>query len=180
MSNHTRNLAVFIPALLFATLIALLFKEEPVKDYHVAPTPEIVVTLDSEAVVAQIQSTTTTSTITTIPPTTTSSTVVIQSVQKAQPQPVEVPSGEIESLIMARWGPEHGPKAVAVARCESGLNPQASNGSHHGLFQISKRWHEARVNRMGYSFEQMYEAQPNIEVAYAIWSEQGWRPWTCA
>lgn len=69
--------------------------------------------------------------------------------------------------------------ALRVAKCESGFNPRATNGSHRGLFQISTRWHAARTQRMGYTLEQLWEVGPNISVALAIYNEQGPGPWQC-
>lgn len=69
--------------------------------------------------------------------------------------------------------------ALRVARCESRFNPGATNGSHRGLFQISIKWHAARIQRMGYTLDQMWEVGPNIAVALAIYEEQGGGPWEC-
>lgn len=115
-------------------------------------------------------------TTTTLPPTT--STTRARRVQRPAPAPAAY--GEVEALILATWPPSEGARAVRVARCESGLNPRATNGSHWGVFQISKRWHQARAERMGYTWEQVAtQAGPNIAVAHALWLDQGWRPWTC-
>ena len=81
--------------------------------------------------------------------------------------------------IRAAFGPA-GEKAVAVAKCESGLRPGARNGPHAGLFQVNTAIHAARIKRMGYTVAQMFQAGPNIAVARALYAESGWRPWTCA
>lgn len=123
---------------------------------------------------------------TTAPPETTTSLMPTPSTTTTaapapEPPPAPpTPAGEVEALILRYFGPAHYDKAVAVARCESGLNPRAYYAGHAGIFQIAERWHRARVERMGYRWEQMYEAEPNIHVAHTIWTEQGWRPWTCA
>lgn len=96
-----------------------------------------------------------------------------------EPSEPTVASGDVEAAICTAWGDECGP-AVAVARCESGLRPEARNGNHAGLFQVNVRIHAGRIARMGYTTAQMFEAEPNIAVAHALWAEQGWRPWTCA
>jgi hypothetical protein len=72
-------------------------------------------------------------------------------------------------------------QAIRVAHCESTLRPDAvsSGGGNWGLFQIN-RVHRARVEAMGYSWDQMLYAYENSRVAADIWAEQGWRPWTCA
>lgn len=88
-------------------------------------------------------------------------------------------AGSVEAAICEAFGDQCA-KAVAVARCESGLRPWARNGPHVGLFQVNVYIHGARIHRMGFSVAQMVEAGPNIAVARALWLEQGWRPWTCA
>jgi hypothetical protein len=101
-----------------------------------------------------------------------------------QPIPVAVPEApdglsDIEWAIHEAFGPA-GAAAVAVARCESSMDPTAANGPHAGLFQLSATWHQGRAARLGYAWSQMYQAVPNITVAYDLYSEQGWTPWTCA
>lgn len=66
--------------------------------------------------------------------------------------------------------------AVAVAREESHFDPKAYNPEGHngcngsyGIFQISC------VH--GYSEEEMYDWERNIEIAYKIWKREGWIPW---
>lgn len=72
-------------------------------------------------------------------------------------------------------------QAIRVAHCESTLRPEAVSpgGGNWGLFQIN-RIHRARVEAMGYTWDQMLMPYQNAQVAAAIWSEQGWQPWTCA
>lgn len=72
-------------------------------------------------------------------------------------------------------------QAVRVANCESTLNHAAVSpgGGNWGLFQINTV-HKARVEAMGYTWDQMLLPYENARVAAAIWAEQGWRPWTCA
>lgn len=63
--------------------------------------------------------------------------------------------------------------AVAVARAESGLNPNrlSYSGCCKGVFQIHSV-HIAKFNGVS-----MYDTHKNIDVAYQIYSEQGWQPW---
>jgi len=90
------------------------------------------------------------------------------------PRPRTVPE-----LIDVHFGAA-APKARDVAWCESRYDPKAlSSGGHVGVFQLS-RVHEGRANRLGYSWSEMYEAEPNIVVARDLQAEQGWRPWSCA
>ena len=70
-------------------------------------------------------------------------------------------------------------QSIAVAGCESTFDLQAiSRTNDYGLFQIN-RIHERRVTAMGYRWSQMLELRPNADVAFAIYREQGWRPWSC-
>lgn len=66
-------------------------------------------------------------------------------------------------------------KALAVAKAESNLNPDAYNPEWHkgcqgsiGVFQIACL-HDDN--------EKLYNAEYNIQRAYEIWKEQGWQPW---
>lgn len=109
---------------------------------------------------------------------------------RSRPRPAPVPAGRraggdvphgtyITDAICQAFGPECG-KAIAVAHCESTLNPRAVNGQFRGLFQVGVRIHAARIARLGYTPDQMLEVGPNIAVAVDLRREQGWRPWECA
>jgi len=73
-------------------------------------------------------------------------------------------------------------KAVRVAKCESGLDADAVSpgGANHGLFQINNV-HKAAVQRMGYSWSQIYDPYVNAKVARYIYNSAGgsWSPWGC-
>lgn len=63
--------------------------------------------------------------------------------------------------------------------CESGGDPRAiSSAGHRGLYQIGYV-HIERIMRLGFTWDDMLIAGPNIAVAYDLQSEQGWDPWTC-
>ena len=72
-------------------------------------------------------------------------------------------------------------KAVAVAKCESGLNPKAVSpgGANWGLFQINKV-HEKTLNAMGYKWSQITDPVVNSKIARKIYDSSGWRAWSCA
>lgn len=57
--------------------------------------------------------------------------------------------------------------------CESGGDPNASNGESIGLFQIHYPSHRDKVE----SRQVLFDPATNIRVAYEIWSEHGWSPW---
>jgi hypothetical protein len=60
-------------------------------------------------------------------------------------------------------------EALAVARCESGLDPGAvsPDGQNIGVFQVNviHGWHPGLAE--------------NVAKAYAIYVDQGWGPWSC-
>jgi hypothetical protein len=92
-------------------------------------------------------------------------------------------SGQVVSIIQSVFGP-YADAAVAVARCESGLNPSAVNptpigGSHAtGLFQILYPSTWSTTSQAGNS---PYDAQANTRAAYDIFKRDGysWREWAC-
>lgn len=78
--------------------------------------------------------------------------------------------------------PEAPDKAIAVAECESGLNPSAMSpgGQNVGLFQINRVAWADTVQRMGYSWDQMTDPYVNTKVARVVYdSSGGWGPWSC-
>lgn len=64
--------------------------------------------------------------------------------------------------------------AIALFYAESGLNPGRKSGTNdHGVAQINK-WYQR--NRIG--DRDLYNAQDNIDIAYEIYQEQGFKPWS--
>lgn len=83
-----------------------------------------------------------------------------------------------EAAIRAAWwdaSPAEQEDALEVARCESGLDPEARNGPHRGLFQLNERYHGWRVPA-GWPID---SSVGNAVAARALQREQGWRPWSC-
>ena len=67
--------------------------------------------------------------------------------------------------------------ALCVAQHESGFNRWAVGvADERGIMQL---WpgHIERIQRLGYSLQNMYEIRPNVEVAADLWRDQGWAPW---
>lgn len=105
-------------------------------------------------------------------------------VREAAP-PSEVPAirgagspvdGWIEALICSASWPCA--EALAVAWCESRLDPRAvsGDGANIGLFQINIV-HRARVDG---DVSRLLDAATNVRVAYDIWIDNGgWGPWSC-
>lgn len=89
------------------------------------------------------------------------------------PAPAPVPASSITGTICSfGWNCA---QAIAVARCESGLNPWAQNAGNYGLFQINSV-HARKFTNFWNSWMDPYG---NSQMAYQIWSVQGWSPWAC-
>lgn len=84
------------------------------------------------------------------------------------------------SLIKETF-PEDAERALAVAHCESGFNPNAYNGKNTngttdgGLFQINSS-HNARLEQLGLD---KWDPEDNVTFARMLYDEEGWRPWVC-
>jgi hypothetical protein len=87
-------------------------------------------------------------------------------------------TGSITGDILAVFGP-YGQSALAVARCESGLNPGAVNASSgaSGLFQfLRSTWAGT-----SYRYASPFNADANIRAAHEVFVRDGysWREWVC-
>ena len=93
------------------------------------------------------------------------------------------PEAEARDAIV-KWFPDWAEaKAIRVADCESGLNPDAVSpgGANWGLFQINRTSWESTVRSMGYSWSQMTDPYINSKVALHIYKAAGnsFNPWGC-
>ena len=83
-----------------------------------------------------------------------------------------------------RWDSPGTPdQAVAVADCESNLNPRAySSSGYAGLFQQSTRYWPVRADQWGQDDRSVYNARANIIVSVRMAHAAGsWSPWAgCA
>lgn len=87
--------------------------------------------------------------------------------------------GETRELIKKYWGADDS-EALAVAGCESHYDPHARNGSHYGIFQLSREYHEWRARELGYEWDRdVSDAGKNTRIAYHLWKDSGWGPWVC-
>jgi hypothetical protein len=99
--------------------------------------------------------------------------------QKAAAQHVTVPqSAAVASMINQAFGSDAA-AAMAVASCESGLNPNAYNGSSgaSGVFQfLPSTWRTTPY--AGYS---PFNAWANVNAAYSVFVRDGhsWGEWSC-
>lgn len=94
------------------------------------------------------------------------------------PPPTQYHPGSIPDMINQVFGP-YGPAAITVARCESGLNPNAYNSSSAaGLFQILYPSTWARTSQAANS---PFDPMANILAAHEIFARDGysWREWSC-
>jgi hypothetical protein len=80
-----------------------------------------------------------------------------------------------------RWDVAGGPdKAVAVARCESRLNPRAYNpGGYAGVFQQATRYWPSRATNYGFPDYSVYNGRANVMVSVRMAHRGGWGPWSC-
>ena len=88
------------------------------------------------------------------------------------------PSGTVASMIDAAFGAYAG-QAIAVAECESGLNPGAYNASSgaSGVFQfLGSTWAETP-----WAGDSPFDAADNVAAAHWLFSRDGdtWREWSC-
>ena len=66
--------------------------------------------------------------------------------------------------------------AYAIALAESGLNcKRTSNTSDYGLMQIHLPLHQWRFDKFGGNWDNCFD---NVKVAYEIYKEQKWEPWS--
>jgi LysM repeat protein len=99
--------------------------------------------------------------------------------------PIQVPlrGSSVENMIRQVFGP-YADAAIRVARCESGLNPDATNplsigGSHaSGVFQIL---YPSTWRGTSQAAKSPYNAWSNIVAAHEIFVRDGysWREWVC-
>ena len=54
---------------------------------------------------------------------------------------------------------------MAIIETESRFDPEAKNGQYTGLCQVGTKVHKGRIEKLGYTVEQMTEIEPNIHVA---------------
>lgn len=73
-----------------------------------------------------------------------------------------------------------GNAAVRVASCESGLNPQASNGgSYLGLFQQAAAYWPDRARTYGVAGQSAFNPRANVIVSAGMVAGSGWAHWSC-
>lgn len=91
---------------------------------------------------------------------------------------------EIKQLIRCaarHWRVPGGPdRAVAVARCESRLSPEAYNpGGYAGVYQQATRYWKGRARTYGFPDRSVYNGRANVIVSIRMAHRYGWSPWGC-
>lgn len=83
------------------------------------------------------------------------------------------------SLIHLYWGAQ-GADAVCIAEKESSLNQWAvgSTFGERGLYQIHPVHQGDYIPALGYTWDDMFQVIPNIDVAYSLYRDRGWSPWS--
>lgn len=84
----------------------------------------------------------------------------------------------IEEYICEKWGAYDCKTALAIARAESKINPEAYNINTNntidvGIFQINS----VHFSKDGCSLKDLVDEYKNVDCAYQIWEASGWHPW---
>ena len=91
---------------------------------------------------------------------------------------------EVAKLIrcaVERWSvPGGAEKAIAVASCESGMNPYRDGNGYGGVFQHSLYYWPERAARFGFANYSVYNGRANVMVAIQYAHTYGWGAWSCA
>ena len=98
--------------------------------------------------------------------------VVARAVADERPQP-HIHGLDTSSLISSYPWPQN--EAWDVMMCESSGDPTVSNsGESIGLFEIHYPSHWDKVE----SLEALFDPTTNVHVAFHLWEDQGWEPWS--
>lgn len=98
--------------------------------------------------------------------------------------------GSVEETIARAFPAAEVQRAVAVARCESGLRPDVVAGPNfdgsydHGLFQFNDagtlQGLLRTTGRDPGNLEPAYDPEWSAVAARMLWQRRGWQPWVCA
>lgn len=72
-----------------------------------------------------------------------------------------------------------GNRVAAIAKCESGFNPNADSGYYKGLFQHDPNYWPARAAKYGFSGASIYDVDAQIGVSTSMMAAGGWSHWGC-
>ncbi len=80
-----------------------------------------------------------------------------------------------------RWAVPGGPaKALAVARCESHLDPGAYGNGNAGVFQQRVVYWPGRARTWGFPGVSAFNGRANVIVSVRMAHASGWGAWSCA
>ena len=83
------------------------------------------------------------------------------------------------SLVASIWPASQVDNVLAVMQCESGGDPNAHNTNgedSRGLMQINVG-PGAHTQWASYN---LFDPTTNLQLAYQLWQQSGWAPWSCA
>jgi len=86
---------------------------------------------------------------------------------------------DIEKYICEKFGLMDCKMALAVAKAESGLNCDAVNVNTNGTADLSIfQLNTTHLKKGGeWTLANMSDCYKNVDLAYQLWTEQGWNPW---
>ena len=122
----------------------------------------------------------------------TSATALAEVTPSPTPTATPEPDPEIKELIYRIFGEKDGPVAYAIARAESGLNPNVENCTaiecSIGLFQINLakdagkggwvHWDKVPGDNLEEKKDWLKEPANNILIAKFLKGSSGWYPWS--
>lgn len=108
---------------------------------------------------------------------------------RAIPKPIPASnSGDVVSIITkaaVKYGIDPA-RAIRIANCESGYNPNAvnynynENGYPSGLYQHISGYWSARAEKYGYAGASVFDPVANANVTMAMWAEGLSHLWECS
>ena len=87
---------------------------------------------------------------------------------------------DIEKYICDKWGVVECRTALAIAEAESNLDCNAYNTNTDGSVDLSIfQLNSVHLKKGGeWTLENMSNCKKNVDLAYEMWLEQGWEPWS--
>ncbi len=82
-------------------------------------------------------------------------------------------------LVSQYFPPESVDAVLSIMQCESGGNPDATNGVHQGLMQTNVNYHQAKADALFGPGRSLYEPEVNIAVSAVISGGYNWGAWSC-
>lgn len=87
---------------------------------------------------------------------------------------------DIEKYICDKFGVMDCKIALAVAKAESGLSCDAFHINDNGSVDLSVfQLNSVHLKKGGeWTLQNMADCYKNVDLAYQLWTEQGWEPWS--